>query len=235
MSTKSVRVFRASLGCLVALGLGGAADTRAPAQLTLDLATLHAAALSTARNPADSSDAPYLLVSIVGTGGQTETDELPKSGHWAVRQDEAIGKTPITTITLQPGDSVRVLLTVLEDRVISPQELQIATAATTTMAGQQSPLSPPQTTLVSPTLTPLTTRGAHWLGSASLLLTNDGGTTYWNSLDCVATCTVLQSPAPAGNPAAELQAASPRPAAGVVELSGAAGVYHMQVAVRRMP
>ena len=84
MSTNSVRVFRASLGCLVALGLGGAADTRAPAQLTLDLATLHAAALSTARNPADSSDAPYLLVSIVGTGGQTETDELPKSGRYEV-------------------------------------------------------------------------------------------------------------------------------------------------------
>ena len=83
-------------------------------------------------------------------------------------------------------------------------------------------------------LAPLTTHGTNWLGSASLLLTNEGGTTYWTSLDCVATCTVLRSPATPGTAGAPLQEATPQ-ASGVVELSGASATYHLQVAVRRVP
>jgi hypothetical protein len=235
MSTKLVTTWSAGLGCVVALGLGRISSAPPAAQLALDLTTLHAATLSAARNAADSADAPYLLVSVVGSAGSLETHELPAAGHWALRQDGTIGTTPITTLSLQPGDSMRVLLTVLEDRTTSPQELPVATAATKTMADQRALPIPPWADLVAPALAPLTRQGAHWLGSASLLLVNDGGTTYWTSLDCVATCTVLRSSATPGGAGAVLQETTPKPTSGVVELSGASGTYHMQVAVRRVP
>lgn len=235
MPTKSLAAVSVSAGCLLVLGVAGVsrAPSAAPAQVTLDMSTLHAATLSAVRNAADSSDAPYLLVSVAGSAGRTETRALPAGGHWALQQDGTIGKTPITTLTLQPGDSVRVLLTVLEDRDTSPQELPVATAATTSLADRKSWSNPPQAAVVTTELAPLTTRSAHWLGSASLLLTNAAGTTYWTSLDCVSTCKVLKSPAPEGGSGLVLKEATPQAAAGVVELSGASGTYHLQVAVRR--
>jgi hypothetical protein len=235
MPTNSVIARNASLACLIALSLGAAARTAPPARVTLDLTTLHAAVLSTARNPGDSSDAPYLLVSVVGSAGRTQTQELPARGHWALRQDGAVGDTPITTLSLEPGDSVRVLLTVLEDHAASPQELQVATAATRMMAGAKSLLNAPPLTSVTPTLGPLTNGGAHWLGTASLLLTNDGGATYWTRLDCVATCKVSRGPATGDGHGAALAATTPQPVTGVVELSGASATYHLQVGLRRVP
>jgi hypothetical protein len=225
---KSV-LWSASLGCLAAFALVRPTHRGAPAQVSLDLTTLHAAALSTARDAADSSDAPYLLVSVIGSAGKSQSQELPATGHWALHADQAVGRTPITTLTLQPGDSIRILLSVLEDRAASAEELKVATAATTTLAAQRS-FTNPASALVTPAFAPLTTEGAHWLGSASLLLTNTGGKVYWSSLECVATCKVLRGPAAAG---AELTA--PQAESGVVELDGADATYHMQVAVSRMP
>jgi hypothetical protein len=235
MSTNSVSVWGTSLFALLVLGPVRATESHGPARLTLDLATLHAAALTTSRGTADSSDDPYLLISVVGSAGGRETHELPTAGHWAVHQDQAIGKTPITTLSLQSGDSVRVLLTVLADRAASSQELPVATAETALLADQRSLASPPAEAVVTPALAPLTSGGAHWLGSASLLLINEGGTAYWTRLDCIATCKVLASPVAADGAGTPLEATTPRAAAGVVELSGGSGTYHLQVTVRREP
>lgn len=232
MRTQTVSVWSISLACLLAPGLSRP-DHRLPATLSLDLTTIHAAVLGSAREPADTTDAPYLLVSIVGSSGRTETHALPAGGHWAMRQNEAITGLSIASISLDPGDSVRVLLSVLEDRATLPEEIQTATATTSAMADQRSLLSPPGVSLVGAALAPLTSRGALWLGSASLLLTNKDGTTFWTSLDCVASCAVLQSPAEGGT-GAVLRASAPQPATGVVELTGASGTYHLQVALRRV-
>ena len=223
-----------SLGCLLAVGNGRTSHPEPPATLALNLTTIHAAVLSSARGPADSTDAPYLLVSIHGTGGRTEAHALPAGGHWAMRWNEAITGMPIASISLEPGDSVRVLLSVLEDSVAHPGELQVATAMSSAMASESALLTPPVPSLVTKSLAPLTSRGAFLLGSASLLLTNDGGTTYWTSLDCVASCVVVQPPAAGGSPTVLAEAAA-RPASGLVELSGASGTYHFQVALRRVP
>jgi hypothetical protein len=234
MRTTTVSVCFVSLGCLLALSPGQAPESQAPAKLTLDMVTIHAAALSSARGPGDSTDAPYLLVSILGTGGRTEAHALPAGGHWAMRGDQAINGMPITSISLQPGDSVRVLLSVLEDSAAHPGELQAATATSSAMASKRALVSPPVPGLVTEALSPLTSRGAYLLGSATLLLTNEGGTTYWNSLDCISNCEVVRPPAEVGSRATLAETAT-RPTTGLVELTGASGTYHFQVALKRVP
>lgn len=69
---------------------------------------------------------------------------------------------------------------------------------------------------------------ARLIGSANLLLANDGGTTYWRSLECVATCTVLSGAGAKAFPATG-------GVAGVVELTGAGATYHMQLQGQRAP
>ena len=234
MQTTTVSFCCVSLGCLLALGIGRTPHREPPAQLALDLTTIHAAVLSSARSPADSADTPYLLVSILGTGGRTQAHALPAGGHWTMRGNEAITGMSIATISLEPGDSVRVLLSVLEDSVAHPEELQAATATSSAMASVSALQTPPLPSLVTRTLAPLTSRGAYWLGSASLLLTNEGGTTYWTSLDCIASCVVVRPPAQGGSRAVLAESAA-QPASGLVELSGASGTYHFLVALRRVP
>jgi hypothetical protein len=232
MRIHTVSLWSVSLGCLLAIGLDGAARHQPPATLNLDLTTIHAAVLSSARGDADSADAPYLLISIAGSSGSTQARTLPGSGHWNLRADQAITGLPIASISLEPGDSVRILLSALEDRAATPDELEIASATTVAMAKQRSWSSPLEETMVTAALTPLTSRGVHWLGSASLLVTNQGGTAYWTRLDCIASCAVLRSPAQNGGAVLSETAG---PASGVVELTGASGTYHVQVALRRVP
>jgi hypothetical protein len=234
MQTLALSVSTLSLGILLALGAVPAPDRSPPAQLDMTLATIHAATLSSARSATDTTDAPYLLVSIVGTGGRAESRALPAEGHWTMKLDEAKTGMPVVSLGLQPGDSVRVLLSLLEDRTALPEELRIATTTTEELVRQGSRLSLPTTDLVTTALAPLTSRGAHWLGSASLLLTNVGGTTYWTSMDCVASCALVRPPSDAAT-GALLTEGAPRPATGLVELTGASSVYHLQVALRRAP
>lgn len=85
---------------------------------------------------------------------------------------------------------------------------------------------------MSPTLAALTRRGAHWLGSASVLITNEAGSLHWRTLDCVQTGTVLNPPADPTS-GSTLTAESKQPLGGVVELSGSAGTYQMQLAAKR--
>lgn len=232
MRIHTVSLWSVSLGCLLVLSLDRAPHRQPPATLNLDLTTIHAAVLSSARGAADSTDAPYLLVSIVSSSGKTQARALPATGHFDMRADQAITGLPIASIGLEPGDSVRILLSALEDRATTPDELEIAGATTAAMAERRSWSNPLEANLVTAALTPLTNRGVHWLGSASLLLTNQGGTAYWTRLDCVASCTVLRSPAQNGAAVLSETAAA---ATGVVELTGAAGTYHVQVGLRRVP
>lgn len=218
-----------------ALGLAAATApipeqaTPSAASVSLDLATLHAAALSASRGAGDSTDAPYVLVSIVSGNGRSATMEMPATGHYTIHLDQALGSTPITRLDLSPGDTVRILFSVLENSTAADNELPVATAATRTLTEQKPRFGAPSATVVTPALAPLTSAGAHWLGSASVLLSNVEGKLLWGSFDCVQSCKVLASPAKDG--AAEVDAGG---AAGVVELSGASATYHMKLAAKRI-
>jgi hypothetical protein len=161
-----------------------------PERVQLNVATLHAAALTTSQTAGDSTDSPFLVVAIIGPRASSRTI-VPQGDPQRIRQDEAIGARPLTELTLANGDSVQVLISVLENA-----QSQIA--------------------------------GARWLGSVSLLLTNEGGSVFWRRLDCVASCKVLSAPATTALPAAPTSAF-----AGVVELSGSGGTYHLALRANR--
>ena len=205
--------------------IGYSLPRQAPAEIHLTVATLHAAALTAPRGASDAEDGPFLLVSILGPGASTATVHLPATGHLTIHQDEALGTRPLVDLTLQPGDSVRLLVSVLE----GPGEHQsdeAQAAASSAKALAQSAQS--RTSVLSSALASLTGQGAHWLGSVVLLLTNENGAAYWRTLECVATCKVLKAPA-----GAALVAEAAAPNAGVVELSGNGGTYHLQLQGQR--
>src|SRR4051794_34309439 len=152
----------------------------------LTVATLHAAKLSSS----DSIEQPYFLVSIAGPRG-TSTLQLPNDGHLRIHTDEALGARPLTDLRLVPGDTARVLVSVLTGAVRASEEKVAAAASTRALAGPPAKLAEQ----LSSALSAMTTGGAHWLGSATLSVTNDNGTIYWKSLDCVASCSVLSGAA----------------------------------------
>jgi hypothetical protein len=98
------------------------ATQHAPTRLQVTLATLHAAALTAPRPAADSVDEPYLLVSIQGPRTKTETMHLPATGHLTIHEDEALGARPLVDLNLEPGDSVRLLVSVLEAKKVKPSD-----------------------------------------------------------------------------------------------------------------
>jgi hypothetical protein len=196
------------------------------AKVQLTLSTLHAAALTSPRQSGDSVDAPYYLVSVLGPRAKAETLHLPANGHLLIHQNEALGARPLIDVSLEPGDSIRVLVSVLEGKSVQASEETTAATASTTALSQPASA---RVAAVSSALSPvLSGNRAHWLGSATLLLTNEGGTTYWRALECVATCKVLS-----GAGAAALPAENGAHVSGVVELSGAGGTYHMQLQGQR--
>jgi hypothetical protein len=196
-------------------------------KVQLTLATLHAAALTSPRPSGDSVDAPYYLVSVLGPRAKAETLHLPTDGHLLIHQDEALGARPLLDLTLEPGDSIRVLVSVLEGKSVQASEETTAATASTNALSQ--PASQ-RVAAVSSALAPmLSGNRAHWLGSAILLVTNEAGTIYWRALECVATCKVLS-----GAGAAVLPPETGGHVSGVVELSGAGGTYHMQLQGQRL-
>lgn len=199
----------------------------APTKVRVTLATLHAASLTTPRALTDSVDGPYFLVSILGPQAKTETIHLPAAGHLTIHQDEALGARQLVDVSLNTGDSVRLLVSVLEGKKVQGSD-EAAAAAASTQALSQPAATRAKT--ISSALSPVITKQeAHWLGSATLLLTNEGGTTYWRALECVSTCKVLSGGATTAFPTGGATLA------GVVELSGAGGTYHMQLQGRRAP
>lgn len=222
MTLRSVSL-GASLASLLGSVTAGSGPSAADATVRLDIATIHAAALSSPRSAADSSDTPYILIAALGPGGTRRASRLPAdSAHRVIRLDEALKPQPLTTLNLRPGDSVRVLVSLLEGAAYAgPADDAAANASAEAVAASGTQ----QGAALRQALTPLTGRGDNLLGAAIFLVTNEGGTAYWRAIDCVATCKVLNRP-----PKPELAAA---PAASVLELTGAGATYHMQVSGRR--
>jgi hypothetical protein len=189
-------------------------------KVQLTMATLHAAALTTSRAAGDSTDAPFLVMTVSGLQ-PILTAILPDSGRSSIRANQAVGVHSLTEVTLAAGDSVRVLISVLENATApTPQSpTSIAAKPSTSTASRQLDEA---TRLVAPMLKD----GAHWIGSASLLLSNEGGAIYWRRLDCVASCKVLTGPSATALP-------STKGAPGVVELSGSGGTYHLALQANR--
>jgi hypothetical protein len=200
----------------------------APTGLRLTVGTLHAASLTAPRAAGDSVDGPYILVSILGPKKNARVLHLPDSGHLRINRDEALGARPVADLSLEPGDTVRVLISVLEGR--KSEDFAERTAAVTSTIALTQPDSTRVRTISSALSSVIAKNGSHWLGSATLLLTNEGGTTYWRALECVATCKVLS-----GADASPFAAPGGAPVAGVVELSGSGGTYHMQLNAQRTP
>jgi hypothetical protein len=197
-------------------------QTHAAAKLRLTVATLHAAALTAPRAATDSVDGPYYLVSILGPRTKTETIHLPASGHLVIHRDEALGARQLVDLSLEPGDSVQLLISVLEGKEVKSSD-EAAAAVASTKALSQS-IDARRATIASALSPIIANDRAHWLGSATLLLTNENGTLYWRSLECVTTCKVLS-----GSTDTAIPTRSGAGVAGVVELSGSGGTYHMQL------
>jgi len=222
MSTKNV-VLCGTLGSLLLFSTASAPQTPTAA-VHFTIATLHAAALTTPAGAGDTDDSPYLLVSMLGPGTQTSNLHLPSTGHLSIHLDEALGAGPLTDLMLQPGDSVRLLVSVLEGKQVRlPEETQAA--ANSAKALSQS--SSDRASTLATALAPLSQQNGHWLGSAALLVTNENGAIYWRELDCIATCKVLNPPA-----GTALESGA-KPVAGVVELTGGGGTYHLQLQSQR--
>ena len=190
----------------------------APEKVQLTIATLHAAALTTPRSAGDSTDAPFFVFEVIGPHASSAS-VLPESGQLRVHRDEAVGARPLTELTLAGGDSVQVLVSVLEN---AKAQSRNTPASASTRAISASAQVDEATRLVAPMIKD----GAHLLGSVSMLVTNEGGAIYWRKLECVATCTVLNAPGTAALPAAAA-------VGGVVELSGNGGTYHLALQANR--
>jgi hypothetical protein len=226
MSPKTV-AFWSVLLPLLPLAPGIRPEAPAPAHLQLTVATLHAAGLTTPRTPDDAVDQPYLLVSTIGPGSNAATSRLPEAGHLTVHRDEAVGAQPLLGLRLEPGDTVRFLLSLLEGPQIGPVE---ETHATASAASALAAAPEARAGLLADALRPVTGAGAHWLGSVTLLVTSRGGTLTWGSLECLVTCKVLTTPAGS----ARITSAA-APLAAVLEFSGAGGTYHLKLEARQVP
>ncbi|MCC7001088.1 MAG: hypothetical protein IT357_02940 [Gemmatimonadaceae bacterium] len=197
----------------------------APAKLQFTLQTVHAAALTKARAQGDAKDEPYLLLSVAGPGASVTAMPFPATESMSIKFDEALPARALHTLSLEDGESVRVVLSALEGpRGSAVMESEAATLA----AGIVRQASDKRADALTFALKPLTDTGANLLGAAILVVTNEGGTLYWRALECVTTCSVLTEPT-----AAALQGNATNQ--GVLELTGAEGTYHFNLIGRRLP
>jgi len=209
------------------LMLAGLLPTAAgPTRVSIDLATLHVAALTPSRGSGDVADSPFLLVSVLAPHERSGM-HLPAVGHWLLAQNAIVAPTPIEVVDLSPGDSARVVISVLEgESAESAPESAGLSASTELLARLAHPMVDSAEPALEAALDGLVRGGAHWIGSVSLLFTNEGGKAYWRRMDCARDCAVLQG-LPEG--AAGIQLV--RPTNGVYELTGEGGTYHMQLSV----
>lgn len=197
----------------------------APAKLQFTLQTVHAAALTAARGAGDANDHPYLLLSVAGPGTMVAATPFPATEPMTIKLDEALPARALHTLSLEDGESVRLVLSAMEGpRGSATEEAEAATVA----AGIARQASDKRAEALAFALTPLTSKGASLLGAAILVVANEGGTLYWRALDCVTTCSVLTAPT-----GAALQGNATNQ--GVLELTGAGGTYHFNLIGRRLP
>jgi hypothetical protein len=215
-----------SASLLVVSTLGLAEPSREPriaprvSSVELRIATLHAAALTPPNGAPDSVDSPYLLVSVVGPRTTSHAFTFPADGRWRIHRDEALGARALETLRIGDGDSVRVLVTVMEGGQADRSMMDRAAEAMSGRAANHGE----RNRIVSAAVEALVSGGARWLGSAALVLTRDAGVSYWRGLDCLATCKVISGAAPVS-----LDAAAPASPSGVIELSGAGATYHLKL------
>lgn len=198
----------------------GAARQPHPAALSVqvNVATLHAAALTTARGGDDRADQPYLLASMLGSGTAATTARLPSDGHLSIQLDEAVSTRPLASLSLAPGESARLVIAAIEGpRVDVALETRVATAFRARVGETPAALG----ARLAAVMAPLTERGDHWLGSALLDVSNEAGALKWRTFACLATCEVLSAPEAAPAPGT--------PLSGVLELTGAGGTYHLKL------
>ena len=197
-----------------------------PARISLELATLHVAGLTSARTADDKTDAPYLLVSVLRTGGRTSV-RLPATGRWRLTEDAVVQPTVMDILELAPGDSARVVISVLESEAteLAP-EVAGATASTTALSAMAHPFLDPAGAAVAPVLVSLGQAGSRRIGVVSVLLTNEGGVTWWRRMECVEDCAVLKGLTPAAG------ASLATTTNGGFELNGAGGTYHLNLSLK---
>jgi hypothetical protein len=196
--------------------------TTSPVELLI--ATLHAAALTSPNAPRDSVDAPYLLVSVFGPHTKSQALTFPAEGHLRIHRDEALGARALETLRLADGDSLRVLITVMEG---GPADRSVEDRAAAEAASEPAANAIERNRIVRAAVEPLVRRGARWVGSAALLLTRETGVSYWRGLDCVTSCKVIS-----GAASASLNTAGPAAPSGVIELSGGGATYHVKLEAR---
>lgn len=195
-------------------------------KVQLTIATLHAAALTKSRAAGDTTDAPFFVVTVAGPRANTASI-LPDAVRPRVPLNGALGARPLTELSLAEGDSVQVQISVLENaKADKLDDSRIAATSSKARATSVTELAKQATALIAPLLK----EGAHWIGSVNLLVTNEGGAIFWRRLECVASCTVLTAPAANAMPASNAQ-----PFAGVVELTGNGGTYHLALRANRAP
>ncbi|MBK6779818.1 MAG: hypothetical protein IPG75_09630 [Gemmatimonadetes bacterium] len=124
----------------------------APSHVSISLATLHAAALTTARGSTDQADAPYFLVSVVGPRVSSSA-RLPAGARFGIVNNGIVQPTELQRLELAPGDSVRVVISVLEAESgeLAP-ETDAAKAATLALSGLPRPLLDPAGPALGPTV-----------------------------------------------------------------------------------
>lgn len=206
----------------LALPLAAMAFVRAsapPVRVQLTIATLHAAALTSPRQAGDSTDAPFFVFQVVAAHGSSAA-VLPDTGKRRLRENEQFGVRPLTQVSLAAGDSVEVLVSVLENRKL-PTALLPA-------SGVRAVSSPEQLAQATRLTAPLVHDGARMLGAVSVLMTNEDGAIYWRRMDCVVSCKVLTAPASTALPTPTGQTAN-----SVVELSGNGATYHLALRANR--
>src|SRR4051812_18515902 len=86
---------------------------RAAGKVHLTIGTLHAAALTTPRAAGDTSDAPFFMMSVLSSH-ESLVSMMPGK-PLSIQLNQALGARPLTDVTLAEGDSVQVLLSVLEN------------------------------------------------------------------------------------------------------------------------
>jgi hypothetical protein len=176
---------RTALAAVIATSLALVGYTQSPfaARLQLDLATVHAATLTTPRSTTDRSDDLVLHVTTRDEKGVSTSYRLPEAGYFTLGLDQATRPRSLLAREVEPGETLAIEVTVREGRG--------ARAAS--------------------------------IGAFKLVLTNTADALTWRSLECTCLCSVL------ADPASRVVAAGGAAVAGVVELTGAGGIFHVNL------
>jgi hypothetical protein len=103
---------------VIAASLALAGYTQSPfaARLQLDLATVHAAALTTARSTTDTSDDLVLLVTTRDEKGVRTSYRLPGEGYFTLGLDQVTRPRSFLAREVEPGETLAIDVIVREGR-----------------------------------------------------------------------------------------------------------------------